>query len=85
MATVERALKLADTLAQGYCNGVNREVVALAIILHDIGRFNNEKHIHHAVVSVDMASMILKEHGHQDNVISMVSHAILAHSWSLGV
>ncbi len=82
---VERVLKIADTLARGYCNGINREVVALAIILHDIGRFNNEKRIQHALASVDMASMILKEHGYQDNTISMVSHAILAHSWSLGV
>ena len=82
---VERVLTIADTLAQNYGDRINREVLALAVILHDIGRFTGDRRKHHAMASAEEASRILREHGYEPIVIDAVEHAIIAHSWSLGM
>ncbi len=82
---VERVLTIADSIARNYCDRINREVLALALVLHDIGRFTGDSNRHHAVVSAEEASRILREHGYEPTVIDAVKHAIIAHSWSLGL
>lgn len=65
--------------------GADLDVVAVAALLHDVGR-HVEKHMnaHHAVVSANMALELLNAIGFPKHKIDAVRRAILAHSYSLG-
>ncbi|MCE4606217.1 MAG: HD domain-containing protein [Desulfurococcales archaeon] len=72
------ALKIIDD------ESVDYEVLAIAILLHDIGRFYKTD-LHHAISSSKVAGILLRGLGYPDEFIDKVSHAIIAHSYSLGV
>ena len=73
------ALKLIDD-----DNSVDYEVLAIAILLHDIGRFY-QTDVHHAILSSKIAEILLRGLGYSEEFIENVTHAIIAHSFSLGV
>ena len=61
--------------------GADMRVLYVSILLHDVGR--SVKGSHHAVESARIARSILPAHGLHD-IVPMVEHAVLAHSYSLG-
>jgi uncharacterized protein len=63
---------------------IDFEALAIAILLHDIGRFY-QTDLHHAVTSSRVAEVLLKGLGYPEEFIEKVSHAIISHSYSLGV
>ena len=81
---VERVARYCEIILEKSNADVNDEVLALAVILHDIGR-SYKSETHHAVIGSKIARMLLKGMGYEDDVIDHVVHAILAHSYSLGI
>ena len=80
-----RVYNLALRIARKYDN-VNITVLKLACLLHDVGRpLENKLKKHHAIISAEMAEKILKNFNVNDKIIKEVKHAILAHSFSLGI
>jgi len=63
---------------------VDRFVLDAAILLHDVGR-SLEGEGHHAVKSAELARHLLEAMGVGHDRVEGVVHAILAHSYSLGV
>jgi len=80
---IERVMKLAFKLAEDF-REVDSLVLKLAVLLHDIGRVEEETlHKHHALLSAEMAKNILAQYGFTENIINNVADAILAHSYTL--
>ncbi len=80
---VERVAAYAERIAESI-EGVDYEVLAIATLLHDIGRFY-QTNLHHAITSSKVAEVLLRGLNYDDEFIEKVSHAIIAHSFSLGV
>ena len=80
---VERVAAYAERIAESIDN-VDYDVLAIAILLHDIGRFYHTNQ-HHAIASSKVAEVFLRRINYDEEFIRKVSHAIIAHSFSLGV
>ncbi len=82
---VERVMKLAFKIAEEYRGKYDPTVLKLAILLHDVGRIEEQDlHKHHAILSAEMARKILEQYGFSKEIIEKVRDAILAHSYTLG-
>jgi len=57
----------------------NKEVVLLAVWLHDIGQAIGERNKDHALNSEEETRRFLKEAGVERNVIDQVAHCVRAH------
>jgi len=82
---VERVMKLAFKLAEEYKGKYDPIVLKLAVLLHDVGRIEEQDlHKHHAILSAEMAQKILEQYGFPKEIIEKIKDAILAHSFTLG-
>ena len=66
----------------GEQEGADRDIVALAALLHDIGRTEEDRsqgRIRHAERGADMARKILAGEGLEDNKIGKIVHCIATH------
>ena len=81
---VERVAGYSEVLLERTHADVDEEVLALSVILHDIGR-SYKSEAHHAITGSKIARILLKGLGYNDRIIDEVTHAILAHSYSLGI
>jgi len=80
---VERVMRIAFKLAKDF-KEVDPLVLKLAVLLHDIGRVEEETlRKHHAVLSAEMAKKLLVQYGFSQEIIEKVVDAILAHSFTL--
>ena len=80
---IVRVYNLAQEIIHNISEPYNLSVLETAIIFHDVGRFLPGEE-HHAIKSSKFARKILLEIDARVD-IDAVSHAILAHSYSLGV
>ncbi|MCE4614590.1 MAG: HD domain-containing protein [Desulfurococcales archaeon] len=80
---VERVAAYALKLI-GNDDSIDYEALAIAVLLHDIGRFY-QSDLHHAITSSKISEILLRGLEYPDDFIENVSHAIIAHSFSLGV
>lgn len=80
---VVRVMRWAERIVEAEGLDVDLEVLALSVMLHDIGRLSSGGD-HHAVESARVADYILELLGYDRGVREAVKHAILAHSYSLG-
>ncbi len=82
---IERVMKLAFKIAEDYTGKFDPLVLKLAILLHDIGRVEEQDlHKHHAILSAEVAENILEQYSFPKIIIEKVKDAILAHSFTLG-
>ncbi len=82
---VERVMKLAFKLAEEYKGKYDSAALKLAVLLHDVGRIEEQDlHKHHAILSAEMAQRILEQYGFPREFIEKVKDAILSHSFTLG-
>ncbi len=82
---VVRVLRNALEIAEACNEEIDMDVIVAAVLLHDVGRaYEEEKGIHHAVISADMAKPMLLDAGFPAEKIEYVIEAILSHSFSLG-
>lgn len=81
---VSRVYKIALHLAE--CEGANSFLVGMAALLHDLGRtaLHNES-AHHADLSVQLATALMKQYEVSAEQQQAILHAIIAHSFSRGV
>jgi len=83
---IERVEKLALWIASHYENQVDKELLLISILLHDIGRFTPKANeVNHAVVSAEIAEKILRCLGYPEDRISLVKDIIKSHSYSLNI
>jgi len=80
---ISRVRRLCRLIASELGGGVDLEVLDLAALLHDVGRFIDGKG-HHAELSASFAEKILRALGYGEDVVSRVVEAILGHSYSYG-
>ncbi len=81
---VARVARLAEEIVAGAGLNVDWRVLDAAIALHDVGRFTSGGG-HHALESAEAARRLLPRYGYSPGEVEAVVHAILAHSYSLGV
>ena len=81
---VERVAAVADRIAAEV--GADREIVALASMLHDIGRACEDcgEIDDHATWGATEAADLLQEAGYDDETVDAVAHCIRAHRYSTG-
>ncbi|MCD6084509.1 MAG: HD domain-containing protein [Desulfurococcales archaeon] len=79
---VMRVRKLALQLAAHY-ESVDREVVELAALLHDIGR-SGPSMTDHAFTSARVAGLLLRAMGYSESKVRVIVEAISTHSYSAG-
>jgi|GEM_PF-400415 len=80
---IERVMKIAFKLAEDF-KEVDPLALKLAVLLHDIGRVEEETlRKHHAILSAEMAKKLLVQYGFSQEIIDKVVDAILAHSFTL--
>jgi uncharacterized protein len=79
---IERVEKLAETLAEK--EDADREVVKLAVLLHDIGRGKEDRGEieNHASWGAEKSGEILAEHSYSKETVEKVKHCIEAHRYS---
>jgi len=77
---VLRVRDLALAIAEKVHEPVDREVLELAALLHDIGRLSTDTN--HAERSAEIARILLELAGYPHDKIDMVVKAILAHSYT---
>lgn len=81
---VARVYALALHIAEQ--EGANRFVVAMAALMHDLGRTVQDDGIkHHADLSVALAKELLATYQVSTGIQEAVLHAIIAHSFSRGI
>jgi len=80
---VIRVLSLCEYIAGMVDEKPNMRVLRAAALLHDLGRVAGEGR--HAELSAEIAGLLLPLLGFSNKEIKSVKHAILAHSFSLGV
>ncbi len=80
---VERVARLARRIIVEEGLNPDWRVLDAAILLHDTGRFVEGEH--HALASARLARLVLPGLGYGAGEVEAVVHAILAHSYSLGV
>jgi uncharacterized protein len=80
---VDRVYKLALYLARQ--EHADAFIVGMAALMHDLGHTAQEQtHIHHADLSVAIASAMLQQYQVPDGQQQAILHAIVAHSFSRG-
>ena len=81
---VERVATMADAIAAD--TGADAEIVALATVLHDIGRAREDRGEidDHAAWGARETVDILQEAGYDDETVDAVAHCIRAHRYSAG-
>jgi len=79
---VMRVRKLALQLAAHY-ESIDREVVELAALLHDIGR-SGPSMTDHAFTSARVAGLLLRAMGYSESKVRVIVEAISTHSYSAG-
>jgi uncharacterized protein len=84
---VQRVYELALAIAAK--EGADRFIVGAAALMHDLGRAdeqtNNAAHVHHADLSVVLATEILASYHVPTDTQEAILHAILAHSFSRNI
>jgi len=81
---VSRVYKLALYIAEQ--EGANSFIVAMAALMHDLGRtVRSETGQHHADLSVILATELLTTYGVPQDIQNAILHAIVAHSFSRGI
>ncbi|HEU5228535.1 MAG TPA: HD domain-containing protein [Ktedonobacteraceae bacterium] len=81
---VSRVYTLAQYIAER--EGANGFIAAMAALMHDLGRTaSQEGSVHHADLSITLATAILKRYQLRADQQKEILHAILAHSFSRGV
>lgn len=69
-------------------NTVNKEVLELAALLHDIARIEEDTDktgkIDHAILGSEMAKTILNDLGYEDNIVERVAKCIKEHRFRSG-
>src|SRR5579864_7884812 len=82
---IERVYNLALYLAQR--EGGDAFIVGMAALLHDLGRMSHalDASRHHADLSVEQAAELLAVHRLPAQAQDAITHAIAAHSFSLGI
>lgn len=75
-------VKYAKKLAEKY--KVNKEIVELAALLHDIGRVDIKHDEDHHIVGVPEAERILRRFKYPEKVIKEVKHCVESHRTSKG-
>ncbi len=78
---IERVRKIAKDIASRY-REVDMEVLELAVLMHDIGRFGSLGNTDHALASAQVADALLTLAGYPQDKKERVIHAILTHSYS---
>lgn len=63
---------------------MDKELVELAALLHDIGRVDIKHDEDHHIVDVSIAEGILKKFNYSDKVIKEVKHVVASHRTSKG-
>ncbi|MCE4617235.1 MAG: HD domain-containing protein [Desulfurococcales archaeon] len=81
---IERVRRLAQMIVWEEELNVDKTLLELSVLLHDVGRFLPGEG-HHAEKSATYAKHYLATLGIPSETIKRVVHAILAHSYSLGV
>ncbi|MEB3844837.1 MAG: HD domain-containing protein [Desulfurococcales archaeon] len=83
---VERVRRLAWEIVslEGLEDKIDQCILEVSIALHDVGR-SSSSNTHHAVESARIAVKLLEALGAPSSCVKAVEHAILAHSYSLGV
>jgi uncharacterized protein len=81
---VKRVEKLAEEIADK--EGSDREIVKIAVLLHDIGREKEDdgEIDEHAEWGAEKAGEILQEHEMEEDKISRIQHCIRSHRYSTG-
>jgi uncharacterized protein len=87
---INRVYQLALHIANQ--ENADRFVVGMAALLHDLGRAvppneanNDNRHIHHADLSVMLTDELLERHRVTETQREAIQHAIIAHSFSKGI
>ena len=80
---VVRVALLARRIVEGEGLNPDWRILDAAILLHDTGRFLGGGH--HAAASARLARLVLPGLGYGPGEVEAVEHAILAHSYSLGL
>lgn len=75
-------VKYAKELAKAY--KVDKELVELAALLHDIGRVNIKHDEDHHIVGLPEAEKILKKFDYSKEIIKEVKHCVASHRTSKG-
>ncbi len=60
-------------------------IVGMAALMHDIGHLSTDKSLHHADLSMSMASELLSAYEVSADMREAILHAIASHSFSLGI
>ena len=83
---IERVERLALWIASHYEGQVDKELLLISILLHDIGRFApKSSEVNHAIISAEVAERILRCLGYPEGKISLVKDIIMSHSYSLNI
>jgi uncharacterized protein len=83
---VNRVYQLALSIAER--EGADRFIVGMAALLHDLGRtaeHEGEQQVHHADLSVSLATSLLTDYHVPAEKQEAILHAIVAHSFSRGI
>ena len=80
---IERVYRLALYVAEQ--ENADAFIVGMAALMHDIGHLSTDKSLHHADLSMAMASELLLAYDVSYDTREAILHAIAAHSFSLGI
>ncbi len=85
---ISRVYTLANHIAEK--EGADLFIVGMAALLHDLGHTGiptpqNAKSEHHTDGSVSLATEIMRKYEIPDHLQQLITHAILAHSFSRGI
>ena len=80
---IERVYRLALYVAEQ--ENADAFIVGMAALMHDIGHLSTDKSLHHADLSMAMASELLLAYDVSYDTREAILHAIVAHSFSLGI
>ena len=80
---IKRVYRLALYVAEQ--ENADAFIVGMAALMHDIGHLSTDKSLHHADLSMAMANELLLAYDVSYDTREAILHAIVAHSFSLGI